>query len=232
MRKAFHQVWGISVKELLRKGSLKPAIDHIDPDFIADSCFDAVDDLQMEMIRKDRAVSYDAVEVLHEIVQHEAEMVEEYQRDEGIQGRTTHSNLTCLDILAHDFDKIFCSAFNWIDPSANPSGFVFDADFLINKGATLRSDDLIETYKDAIKGVLTETMSRGEYRDAFADVIERVLRDNERTGSLAKAYLGRVEKEGKADAKKGRKGTIEIVFAGELPLEWAKEVWHEGKRIK
>lgn len=231
MRKAFHQVWGIPVKELLKKGSLKPAIDHIDPNFIADSCFDAVDDLQMEMIRKDRAVAHEAVEVLHEIVQHEAEMVDKYQRDEGIQGKTTHSNLTCLDILANDFDKIFCSVFNWIDPGANPSGFVFDADFLLDKGATLRGDDLIESYKDAIKKVFTETMSRGEYRDAFADVIQRVLLDNERTGSIAKAFLDRVEREGKADAKRGRKGTIEIVFAGEIPLEWAKEVWHEGKRV-
>ena len=232
MRKAFHQVWGISVKELLERGSLKPAIDHIDPSFIADSCFDAVDDLQMEMIRKDRAVSYEAVEVLHEIVQHEAQMVEEYQREEGITGRSTHSNLTCLDILANDFDKIFCSAFNWIDPSMNPSGFVFDADFLLDKRATLRSDDLIETYKEAIKTVLTETMNRYEYREAFGDVIEKVLRDNELTGSVAKAFLDRVEKREKADAKKGRKGTIEIVWGVELPLEWVKEVWQDGKRIE
>lgn len=232
MRKAYHQVFGISVKELLRRGVLYPAIDHIDPNWIPGSCSNSIDNLVLEMHHEDRAVFEGAIAVLEDIVQSEASLIEKYQREEGIEGKSRHSELSCFDILANDFDKVFCSLFNWVRSPRLVSGFVFDADFLIENGAAVREVDLLEDYQEGLKTVISEQMTPEEYRQSFAQVIRDILNNYERTKEGAKKLLDQVEKHEKERTAIGGRGVLELVFPGPIPLKWAIEAWQDGKRVK
>lgn len=218
------------MKELLREGVLYPALNHVDPSWIPSSCASDISTLLDEMHREDRAVFDDAVEVLQGLVEHEAYMIEKFQQEEGIEGASRHSNLTCLDILANDFDKVFLMAFNWIDPK-EASGLVFDADLLIKKGVAIRSGDLLEHYRESLKKVISENLRSGEYEEAFKEGIGKVLDRNEWRGEAARQFLDDIEKEEKAKTRSGRKGEVELVFEGPIPLEWAIEAWQDGKKI-
>lgn len=232
MIKAFHQVWGKSVKELLREGVLYPALNHVDPYWIQTSCNEDIHALISEMHQANRAVFDDAVRRLQAMVEHEANMVDQFQEEEGVKGESTHSNLTCIDILANDFDKIFMSVFNWITPRPAPGGFVFDADFLIKEGAVVRSGDLLEHYRDGLKEVLASSLRPEDYEEAFRETIDAVLKKHEWSGAAARKLLDRTEKKQMARVKKGGKGEVELVFDGPIPLEWAIEAWQDGKKIK
>ncbi len=140
-------------------------------------------------------------------------------------------HLTCFDILANDFDRIFLTVFNWIDPHEF-SGLVFDADFLIRKGAAIRAGDLLDHYRDGLKKVISEHLRPGEYEEAFREVIGKVLDRNQWKNKAATEYLDVVEKEEKAWVKAGRKGEVEMVFEGPLPVRWAVEAWENGEKIK
>jgi hypothetical protein len=185
-----------------------------------------------EMHHEDREVFNDAVAVLQDMVEHEAYMIEKFQQEEGILGTSKHSNLTCLDILANDFDKVFMMVFNWITPRPAPGGFVFDADFLIKKGALVRSGDLLEHYRDGLKEVISGGEPEVGYEEAFKGKITQVLRKHEWSGKAATLLLDRIEKQQKDRAKKGDKGEVELVFEGPIPLEWAIEAWEYGAKIK
>lgn len=220
------------MKELLREGVLYPALNHVSTAWIQVACVEDVHSLVDEMHRGEQAVFGEAVDVLRAMVDHEAQMIDEFQREEGIEGKSRHSNLTCLDILANDFDKIFLMVFNWITPRPASGGFVFDANFLIKKGAVVRSGDLLEHYREGLKEVIASHLPEEGYEEAFKGKIAEVLKKNEWRGEAATSLLKSLEKKQMERVKHGGKGEVELVFEGPIPLEWAIEAWQDGEKLK
>lgn len=230
MRKAYHQVWGIPVRKLLKQEYLRPAINHVSPPSIEGSCKDAMEDLLKEMHTQNRAVSQEAVNTLWQMLEDESVSIDNWQREEGIEPEGGHTNLTCFDLLGGDYDRVFLSGFNWYSPSEGRNGLVFDADFLIDKGAIFRPDDLLHYYREELMDIINDIREK-DYDTRFREAIEGVQQRHEKRGKEAKKALDALEEEGKARAKKGLPGLGEIVMEGGIPISWAIEAWENGKKI-
>lgn len=230
MRKAYHQVWGIPVRKLIRKESIEPGLSHVAPEVIEESCRAAMEDLLKEMHTKNRAVSQEAVNTLWQMLEDEVQSIDNWQREEGIEPEGGHTNLTCFDLLAGDYDRVFLSGFNWLSSGEKPSGFVFDADFLIDKGAIVRPNDLLHYYRDELMDIIND-LREEDYDTRFRNAIEQVQKFQQRKGEEAKKALDEIEEEGKTKTKKSLPGLGELVIEGSLPIDMAIEAWDKGEKI-
>lgn len=215
--KAYHQVGGDDktpeersafLDQILDLGEIIPAVDRVQRSEMRDECFG---DSQGCQDIPSFTGSPKAIKALELIAEDKIAMLPE-------RG-STRTMFNCLDLLAGDFERIFLSIGDWYN---FPSGFVFDAEELLKKGAAYRSTDLLSWYRYEVDAAVNRVYgSVKEARRGVEAAINKVLINRQSIGKEAVTLL-------RADCAPG-KCPGEIVWPGSLPLGLAIEMWSEGR---
>jgi len=207
---AYHYVAGgeDAMKRILMDGKLVPATARIDPLVSRLRCGDFMATAQGRA--ENHPYSFDSLEELLD------ERIDEIDSSDVPEAERTRSETQfhCVDLLAGDLESLFMSIRDWPEWLQDPSnGFAFDASFLIRKGARIRPFDLLEDYESAIWAALVR--ERGQNVSDFKRIFRSIQKKNELSGRQAVKFV--------EDNLWG-----ELVFRGEIPVNWANEIWREG----
>lgn len=228
MIKAYHQVGTDSMERAARSEllahvikieSLLPATQRVRRSEMEEECFGDAD--AMPLHSRFARSNTTTITALRQIARAWVEKLPE--------NGTTHTLFNCVDILAGDLDRIFMSIGNWYSVD---TGFVFDAEELMRKGASFRPTDLLGPLDFNIERISKATFpSVYEAKVAIQETIDEVLKDHSWSGKkglseLQKCFAG----EGKYYKSEGCVNG-ELVWDGPLPLELAVEAWDNGTRI-
>jgi hypothetical protein len=226
--KAYHQVgseeWSedelaAALDEVLAVGRLIPAADRIDRLEMDAECFGDTDRGSTVRQKWPKATLH-AMAALEEIAR---EKVNKFPRTD-----VTQTLLNCVDVMAGDHELIFLRPGNWY---AVPNGLVFDARALLDRGARFRPRDLLGEYVAAIDVVVRQKYpSLRAARREIQAMIDLVKGEMEYKGPEAYKVLEACLK-GKGVCKDRPSYDQEIVWKGFLPVDWAVEVWKNGKRL-
>ncbi len=221
---AYHYIPPKFVDTVLADGRIKTALEHTNPYKFRDYCEDSIKDLVERMVDRNSDVVMRNVATLFYFVNKEVESVGEWQRDEGIEPVEGETKFYCWDFLAGDIEGVFLGLDNFPHWADVPNGLVFDAEELVRRGARLRMGDLLPRYEEAVRRVMTEDLEDYE----FIETLEEALQDVKTKGEF----------QGDAAIRKMRKGewrgvdeSPELVWPGSLPVEWAIEVWKDGREL-
>lgn len=227
MIKAYHQVgsdeWSpedlaAAVDEVMRVGSIIPAVDRVDRKEMDRECF-TDEDRGSTIRQKWPKATPNALAALEEIARTQVNKLP----DSGI----TQTLFNCADLLAGDFELVFLRPGDWY---AVPNGFVFDARELLKKGARFRPRDLLGEYVAALNVVVTQKYNslRAARREILA-MIDLVKGEMEYKGEDAYKFLEECLK-GKWICK-DQGYDHEIVWPGALDIRLATQTWKNGERV-
>lgn len=207
---AYHYVAGgeDAMKRILMDGKLVPATERIDPLVSRLRCGDFMATAQGRA--EAHPYSFDSLEDLLD------ERIEEIDSSNvpALERTGSETQFHCVDLLAGDLENIFMSVRDWPEWLQDPAnGFTFDAAFLIKKGARMRPFDLLDDYESAIWEALV--LDRGQNISDFKRIFRSIQKKNELSGRRALESI--------KDSYRG-----ELVFRGEIPVNWAQEIWKEG----
>lgn len=183
--------------------------------------------------RKQKSAARKSLRELKALVDYEMSLLEEFQLQEGIEATSTETQLRCLDLLAGDFDRIFLSLFSWVSPGW-PTGFIFDAEDLLRRGASLRDHDLIMDYKLIMSTlVVTQPSLDRPFEERLFDAASELFSEFQWDGENAILKLEEMESDERLRKQYefGNHNGPEIIFPGPLPIELAVETWENGERI-
>ncbi len=222
MIKAYHQVGvdGMKARDIsklmervAKLGRLLPATMRLSRGEMELECFDASRFPIRERLKGGRSMM---IEVMEDIARERISVLPE----DG----SPQSMFNCIDLIAGDLDLVFLSIGDWY---AIPTGFVFDAEELLARGAVFRPADIMGEL-----GYRLEEISRWNYgryaeaRRAIEEVAQDVIERNSLKGAAARRAIKRCLKEGEGACPVG-----ELVWEGPLPLELAVEAWDGNVRI-
>jgi len=227
--KAYHQVLGEGAFErVLETGVITPAVLRVDPTWVETCCMDVVDQWIRESIAVGAPVDGLAVEAFRDMFREAARDMRAAQAEAGITVTSLETKFMCIDVLFGDVWNIFLSPFEFYF-DRDKTGFVFDAEDLVARGAHVRTLDFLQKYA----GVVIQVMERkaGQHiddpRERIMAVLDELVGGFERTGEKALETMRLAEKEGPKDGS-----DMEFVWKeGALPIDWAIEVWEKGKLI-
>lgn len=222
--KAYHQVgsedWEPeereeTLREIIERGEIEPAIERLDRGEMEAECF-SDPERGATLRQRFEGASQKLLLALEAIARKKIAKLPE--------SGFTHSLFNCVDLIAGDLEVVFLKPEGWYSV---PTGFVFDAEKLIAKGARYRDEDLLGGYTAAIEGAAD--MGFRSVEDARRH-IERELAD------IHKYFesTGRAALEKLREWKRGRRASQdfrEIVWKGRLPLAMATEAWLEGEEV-
>lgn len=220
--KAYHMVSGgeAALDLIFGEGVILPAAYRADIDQLRELC---VDDFQS---RKNRFIKQALFKML------DREIARMTPAEKTTPDKTY---FRCADILAGDAWRVFLSPFDWHwAREKGPSGFVFDADDLIRRGASYRSMDFMTIWEDAIDW----NLKASSLAKAEQVLYQSLKKANEIAGKKeAYGYAAIEWLEGSRLSLLGGVGNQdedagEIVWRGPLPVEWATEVWLNGEPIQ
>jgi len=223
--KAYHQVLGEGAFErVLESGIIIPAVMRVDPTGVETKCMDWVDEWDRETKDPDVAV----LQAMREMLSDATQDMRHAQAEAGVTVKTRKTNLFCIDILFGDIWNIFLSPFEFA-LEGDQTGFVFDAEELVARGASVRLLDFMQKYGPVVDTVLRRKQGQHieDPRERLMAVLEEAVGSLERTGDEALEVMRTAEKE-------GIKGWYDMEFIwkeGALPIDWAIEVWEKGKLI-
>lgn len=138
-------------------------------------------------------------------------------------GTTRETGFYCEDLLAGDAFLVFCSVGKWgiADVEVIPNGFVFDAEDLVRRGASVRKGDLQMNFGYAIENVLRRNHPSPEAaHEALKLALAGVLKRGQLSSTGALKLL-----------RKDPEAYKEIVFPGPIALDWAVEIWENGTLV-
>ncbi len=222
MIKAFHQVGvdGMKARDLTRLmervaklGVILPATERLSRGEMELECFDSARYPIRARFKGGRSLMIEALEDIAK------EKISELPED-----GSTQSMFNCIDLIAGDLDNVFLSIGNWY---AIPTGFVFDGEDLLSRGAVFRPGDILGEL-----GYRLEQVSKWNYgtyseaRRAIEEIAPEVIRRNSLKGAAALSAIKRCLKQGEGTCPVG-----ELVWEGPLPLELAVEAWDGNERI-
>jgi len=199
----------ITVSELLEKGAIFPAAFRVQPDIIEHRCeqeMDIYQDIGTPMGLRGLRI-----------------LMAERSREvaDVSSGTTRGTGFYCEDLLAGDALLVFLSVSKWgiADAEVIPNGFVFDAEEIIRRGASLRMGDLQMNFGYAIENALMRDYpSPAAARDSLKRALAAVLARYQFSGNRALRLL-----------RKDPAAYREIVFPGPIALDWAIEAWENGE---
>lgn len=228
MIEAFHLVPSReAMNRIMEQGEILPGAMRLDPDIFLGKCILEFNELADKASIDDPEVKLNLVvlSALRDLSRESIAGLRRLQRQLGVEATQRDTQYACPDLLAGDLERVFLSIASWpqwvhqISEEIEPHGFVFDAHDLIRRGARIRPKDLLRKYRWALEDLLrTKMRSRDKAYAAALKTLKRVQRDGELRGSDAMAFLADGDMAGRT------KSTIELVWDGPIPLEWAVAV--------
>ena len=211
MNLAYHYVAGGSdaLQRVLLDGKLTPAIDRMDLLASRLRCGDFMATAGAR--ERVHPFSFDS---LGDLLEERLDEIDPSDFPEASRTRS-ETQFHCVDLLAGDLENIFLSLREWPEWLQDPeNGFAFDAEQLVRKGARVRPFDLIDDYEAGIWEALQK--DRGQDVDDLKAVFRRVQKKNEFRGRKALEFVR-------------SKSRGELVWKGDLPVNWSDEIWREGQ---
>jgi len=219
------------MKKVLHQGEILPSSERVDPSVFMWDCQNTMNEIRREIEFNDLEPNENTFAALYDWADQEVQSLEEWQREIGTEETHRETEFYCIDLLAGDLDRVFLSVGNWVRWAPSHTGFVFDAEELVWKGAGIRTTDLSLAYMAALQRVLMKLFrSKGEAREAFEGGLQKVVRANTSWKKEAKDWL-RMSSRSLTKAALPEGGMAELVWEGSLPLKLAIEVWREGRRV-
>lgn len=232
MIKAYHRVSSDEAYEaILSIGSILPAAYRIDPDQAVEMCEKELGDIGFQTTEARRGVA----RLLDERVR---EVIELQERESVRSARAPATMLFCADLLAGDFMNVFLSPGGFTSASLARgwplSGFGFDAEELVRRGAEYRPQDLLFSFRHAVAKTMRTGLGEQESYKAVKQELER-----QRHGTLyedAALEALKVFDDPAHDPTSHKKydwpSNAEVVWTGPLPLDLAVEVWGSGELLE
>lgn len=236
MIKAYHRVSSNSaLKSIMDAGQIVPAAYRLDPDRITDLCKEDMGPGLDMASPGGKAIS----DLTEEAVAYFGDM----QR--GLHAEKTRATaLKCVDILSGDAGRVFLSPGTWSEAGRGLgwplSGFVFDAEVLVEGGAVLRKRDFFSHYQRVLRDLLENKsiQSADEAKELFLSGIQAIHGKQLRDGAAADAIRRYEVPDDKGHLKPyelqrdlGWSVQEELVWGGPLPLDLAIEIWQDDELI-
>jgi hypothetical protein len=231
MIKAYHRVSSNTAYEtILGIGAILPAAWRMHADQALYMCEEELENSEQQPESR-RGVD----RLLHEQIRE----ISELQKREGLNLLKTQSTmLSCLDLIAGDFMNVFLSPGGFTNATIARgwplSGFAFDAEDLIRRGAEYRPRDFLSQYRGAVSGTLRSGLDEDR---AYAAA--RASLDIAKAGTLTgdEALKALAIFEGPEHDPTGYKkydwpSDAEVVWRGPLPIDLAVELWVGGKILE
>lgn len=229
--KAYHRVSSNDVLQIITDlGVILPAAYRMDPDQARQLC-------RAELNKRNppAAVRLGIDRLLDERVEEIAALQErEWIRPPKTEGG---SMFMCDDLLSGDFMNIFLTPGGFtgamIARGWPLSGFEFDAEELIRRGAQYRKEDFLWGYKSALLKALESSSGPDTYATLKADLA--AVQTRAKYGDEAVEELAIFDVPGHDPTTHGEyawPSSAEVVWPGPLPLELATAVWHNGKILE
>ncbi len=220
--KAYHFVMGggKAVDTIQSEGTLFPALYRLHPATIQEQCEEFVDNLTYSAEQDPSKEA--SVMAVKELI--DDRIGELYVAQEQRLGEEERTQFQCDDLIAGDLGLVFLSLEDWayamygyhrIDFKQN--GFVFDAKHLLKHGALMRNADLLDLYGLAVTELI--------WHEHYATV------DDAKTALLIKFDTIQRLHQFESIPKGGPPLAAELVFPGPIPVEWAIEVWKDGREL-
>jgi len=158
--------------------------------------------------------------------------------------KTSETALKCEDILSGDAGRIFLSPGNWSEAGRGLgwplSGFAFNAEYLVSRGARCRPRDLLSAYWSLIRKTLDdpEVASPTEAKRRILDGLLEIQDGGELDGEDALAALESFRLQPGDELlhpydreRSGWPTQTEIVWDGPLPVGVAVEIWRDDRIV-
>jgi hypothetical protein len=218
MIKAYHWVPQRAFPEIARVGHLTPAIERLDRGVFHDKCDEMLESLGSTL--RERPVNVFAQQALQSLI--EGRLAEFAARPSA--GREPFTQLGCIDLLAMDAENVFLQVGrppDWSDERF--SGFVFDAEELVRRGATFRRKDLAPAYWAALQKFMAMPFQDSDHAlDELVETFVRVQKANDLRGVPGLRALR---------GKHGRQPP-ELLWQGRLPIDLAVESFHANTYLE
>lgn len=216
MVKAYHTVLGgpENVRQILEEGVIRPASERMDPAKAQALCSDLI-----------TQITWSGSKTIPEATEAFIELLELRLQDlRPLPPYTTRTEFQCDDLIAGDLDQIFLSLGSWLPEGHFPgkhNGFTFDAEYLIEDGAAIRTADLVEEYDGEITDFLWHKGGE-KTAEALARRLDDVKNRYELRGKKALRAL-----------EKGRfqPGYAELVYPDRIMTWQALEAWMDGRPV-
>lgn len=230
--KAYHRVSSNAASEaILKIGAILPAAWRMHSDQALYMC---EEDLEKFIGQQSEARS--GVDMLlHERIRE----ISELQKHEGLNPPTIPATmLFCADLIAGDFVNVFLSPGGFTNAMAARgwplSGFAFDAEELIRRGAEYRPEDLGFRFRNAISNTLKSDFGKHSAYEAIKITLEEKRVDVLKGDDALKALklFDKPSHDPTAHREYDWPANPEIVWHGPLPLDLAIEFWMNGKLVE
>lgn len=234
MTPAFHHVPKKNLEQVIAEGVIRPGIERIHPKAIEATCAltgdveDALEQIGEEFNAVyGRFPSDTAWNGLVNLAKSKVDEAIRFQREKGWSPTQETTEFTCLDVIAGDLDRVFLSVWDWawwVPEGSERTGFVFDADQLIEQGACIRPHDMLLHYKNAVVKELSRRLrTPAAFSAAIEQAIARVKLKGDLCGRRATAFLRGPASQDYQKSAELKGSQTELVIVGPLSLELAVE---------
>lgn len=216
---AYHWVPKEAFKEISESGEIIPATDRLNTEIFHEKCASEMENLAYQL--KGKLVDPIAWKGLFRLI---ADRIDHFY---SLSPGSLHmfTQLGCIDLLAMDVENVFLQVGEWpMWAGENPTGFVFDAADLIQRGAFFREKDLAPSYWAGLQKIV---MKKFETVDGAKDAIISMFVDIQEKYDKAGADAF------KALRKKSRRSEPpELLWHGRLPVAHAIDWLYEGETVR
>lgn len=216
---AFHWVPKEAFREIADSRWIVPAIDRLNPEIFQDKCAAELENVAYHL--QGKPIDPMAFKGLGQLI---ADRLEHFSSSSP-GSRHTFSQLGCIDFLAMDAENVFLQVGQWpMWAGENPTGFVFDAEDLVRRGAFFRDKDLAPLYWD---GLLKVMLKKFETADQAEDEIVSMFGDvQKKYDKFDAAALNALKKKVRGSQPP------ELLWHGRLPVALAIDWLYEGETAR
>lgn len=216
---AYHWVPKETFHEISSSGHIIPASERLDPKIFQDKCAGELENLAHTL--KGQPVDPIAWKGLGQLI---GDRLEEFS-SWSPGSPHTFTQLGCIDLLALDAESVFLQVGQWpMWAGRNPSGFIFDAEELIRRGAFFREKDLAIAYWAGLQKVVIKKFDTvDDAETAIVSMFRDVQEKYDKSGAAAARALKK---------RHGRSEPPELLWHGRLPVSLAIDWIYEGETAR
>jgi hypothetical protein len=229
--KAYHRASSNDAYEaILKIGAILPAAWRIHSDQALYMC-----EGELEQIYGQKP---EGREGLERLLKEQAEAISELQKREGVKPpKNPATMLFCADLIAGDFMNVFLSPGGFTNMTIARgwplSGFSFDAEELIRRGAEYRPEDFGHSFGHSVRDALRS----GDADEAY-EIAKRKMEEQHRWALKGDEALDAIQvfdnpsHDPTTHKEYAWPSDAEVVWRGPLPLDLAVELWVSGKLVE